>query len=163
MRASCRSGTVPRTLCALIYSSLNNITSGYHLKPHFTDENLEVQGVYVICPGQVVNSVIWWGELAKHFFFFFGLTHLQVRSNPGRGRIGGPLGVGAVQARGIWQEKPQVQRTWWKPRIPLSSPGSGHCTRAPSLRVSPSAFRASAHVCVPICVDCLLVFPATRS
>lgn len=140
-------GTVPSTLCALIYSSLNNTTSGHHFKLHFTDENLEVQSVYVTCPGQEVNSAVWWGDLAKPFFclfvLFFGLIHPQVRHDPGRGRAGGTPGVGAEQARGIWQEKPQVQRKWWNPRIPLSSPGFGPCTPAPSPRVSPSALRAA--------------------
>lgn len=92
-------------------------------------------------------------------FFFFGLTHLQVSSNPGRGRIGGPPGAGAERARGIWQEKPRVQRTWWEPRVPLSSPGAGPCTRAPSLRASPSALRASAHVCAPVCVRLFTCLP----
>lgn len=163
-------GTVPSTLCALIYSSLNNTTSGHHFKPHFTDENLEVQSVYVTCPGQVVNSAVWWGDLAKPvcfllgFFFFFGLTHPQVRPNPGRGRAGGTPGVGAEQARGIWQEKPHVQRKWWNPRIPLSSLGFGPCTRAPSPRVSPSAFRAASHVSSSVSTSVgLLVSRASRS
>lgn len=91
------------------------------------------------------------------FFFFFGLIHPQVRHNPGRGRAGGTPGVGAEQARGIWQEKPPVQRKWWNPRIPPSSPGFGPCTRAPSPRVSPSALRAASHVSVPLYL-CLSVY-----
>lgn len=162
MRASCRSGTVPRTLCALIYSSLNNITSGYHLKPHFTDENLEVQGVYVICPGQVVNSVIWWGELAKHFFFFWphsSPSEIQPWQGKNWGAAWGGRGAGAWDLAGEAASAEDMVEA--KDTAVLAWVRALH-SRSISAGLS-LAFRASAHVCVPICVDCLLVFPATRS
>lgn len=103
-------GTVPSTLCALIYSSLNNTTSGHHFKPHFTDENLEVQSVYVTCPGQVVNSAVWWGDLAKPvcfllgFFFFFwphpSPSETQPWQGQGWGDAWGGRGAGAWDLAG---------------------------------------------------------------
>lgn len=88
---------------------------GTILNSHFTDENLEAQSVAVSCPGQVVNSAIWWNDLAKtRFLLLFrekrvpNLSSGEVWRRAGAGAAwGGPEGG----TRGGWEEEgPQDRR-----------------------------------------------------
>lgn len=97
---------------------------GTILNSHFTDENLEAQSVAVSCPGQVVNSAIWWNDLAKtRFLLLFREKRVPNLSSAGvgqrqgwrRAKVGAGAGVGRGRGRRTADVGAGQASDWEKP------------------------------------------------